>query len=672
MLELKSNRARRTNFRQACKNIVDTYPNPVHGLQKDAIQNSLDARAGSSEPVKVEFKVVKTNIGVFLTITDQNTTGLTGDVLNQTDDDNLKKDDHWARFESFGDTKSDDDALGSRGQGKFLFIYSSKEDKMFYDTLRKDGVYRLGGTGITQKGDSPILPPHGEEPWENDVGRQRLEKYCGLTPLAKVGTRVIIFDPKDEVLAAIKNGDFKRAIQETWFRAIEKKQLEVIINIGDKPDVVDLSFPYPLPEKEAKKHKTWILGENFKDREIKLSSGKKYKIKKFHAVYFGDEDVPEEYRGISLVQNGMKIVSEEMDMAPREVKEKISGYIEFDRDLERELRKGENQHPNHYDLRWKHSLPRALRQFVRKQLKDFGEQKLGLSKDPREQKKHTRTTAEKKAMEDLQKYAKNLNLFGFQGLGPGGSGKKKTTPPRNVEIGVLFEEFSFSDKDKMPRVDWGEEIKVGLKCFNKTDKITKCKVSLMILYGSKVIDTLLDKESIVLQNKELGKSIDIKTPIIKIEKPLFEKEGEYRVKATLIDSNNGMDLHSTIKRFWVQTNPPSRQFFKFQPSDFGEEQQLSWFTEEGDGLVLNYNIAHPEYRLVEDDLNRQSEYLFKIGLEGAIDFILNRPQDNDANYEPLDTDAIVKSDQEEMPRETYRQIMEYVSEVRWRYYKNGD
>ena len=95
------------NYITICNTIADSYPEGIaHGLQKDAIQNALDARKGKGL-VRVEFKVVKNRRDeTFLTFKDSNTTGLTGDVVkNVSDYKTLKRDDHWARFEGFGYTK---------------------------------------------------------------------------------------------------------------------------------------------------------------------------------------------------------------------------------------------------------------------------------------------------------------------------------------------------------------------------------------------------------------------------------------------------------------------------------------------------------------------------------------------------------------------------------------
>src|SRR3712207_6195079 len=151
-------RQRAANYIAICNNIADSYPDGVpHGLQKDAIQNAVDARKGRGA-VRVEFKLVENDKGNFLTISDSGTSGLTGPVLDIEDYEvDLPEDAHWARFESFAFTKESPDAIGARGQGKFIFLRAAKEYTMYYDTLRDDGVYRVGATKATRTG-CPIFP----------------------------------------------------------------------------------------------------------------------------------------------------------------------------------------------------------------------------------------------------------------------------------------------------------------------------------------------------------------------------------------------------------------------------------------------------------------------------------------------------------------------------------
>ncbi|GAI57700.1 unnamed protein product, partial [marine sediment metagenome] len=174
------------------------------------------ATATKIKPLKFTFELMKNKKGSFFTMTDSNTRGLIGEVLKTENYDKLRESDHWARFEGFGFTTPNPDAIGARGQGKFIFLAASKDYSMYYDSLRKDGTYRLGATQATEV-DCPMLH------WDGEEGRSKLKELTDLEPLSKTGTRIIIVNPIKELTDEIKNGDFIHAIEETWFRAIGKR-----------------------------------------------------------------------------------------------------------------------------------------------------------------------------------------------------------------------------------------------------------------------------------------------------------------------------------------------------------------------------------------------------------------------------------------------------------------
>lgn len=660
-----SGRERAVNYISICDTIADTYPcGLTHGLQKDAIQNSVDAKQSRTAKVEVEFNIVRNGKGTFLTITDQNTIGLTGDVKHKVENyEELQPDDHWARFESFGFTKDDVDALGARGQGKFIFLHASETYTMYYDTLRKDGVHRLGGTQATKTG-CPIYPEGNAEPWEGDVAQGELRTCCELAPLKEVGTRVIICEPRKEVLDAITDGEMERAIQETWFRLLQKEKLEVTICINGRVETVGLPDICKLPKRDSEAHKVWILGKDFTNNEIDIPSGEKYKVKHFHAAYLENETVPNALQGITLVQNGMKIVSRPMDMAmaPSNINEKIIGYIEFDKELDRELRKGKNQHPNHYDLKWRSSVPRGIKKFISNQLEAFGKAKLGLGEDPRERKNRRKSNAEDLAMRQLQRYAKDLKLFGPHRSRPGKNTSIPTSPPHK-EKGLSFKDFFIPNEGL--RVNWGEQITFSLWTFNKTSETVQCKISLRVLHGDSEIVKLLDNKLYVLESKS-SKLMRDSPFVLDIEKPQYKDVGEHRVKAVLIDAETGEEIDSLTRKFWVESDPPMQQPFELRAAK--ELGRRAWHADD-DAMVLHYNTAHPEYLSVESDEYKQANYLFRICLEGAMCFVLTRAFDDAPDYTPLNTERIVQDDKDTIPGATYEEVMSYISEIRWKVYQ---
>ena len=118
-VDFTDGRQRPVDYINNCRNIADSYPAGIaHGIQKDAIQNGLDAVVGK-KPLKFTFELVETPQGRFLTMTDAHTSGLTGAVREPEDYEKLGPEDHWARFESFAFTKEDRvSSSSSQGQNK--------------------------------------------------------------------------------------------------------------------------------------------------------------------------------------------------------------------------------------------------------------------------------------------------------------------------------------------------------------------------------------------------------------------------------------------------------------------------------------------------------------------------------------------------------------------------
>ena len=665
--EFKNGRQRPANYIQICNTLADLYPQGIsHGVQKDAMQNSIDAVKGKG-PLKVEFALIENEKGRFFTMTDSNTVGLTGPVLDvEAYEKDLPEGYHWARFESFAFTKGSPDAIGARGQGKFIFLRASKRYTMFYDSLRDDdGVYRVGGTRATRN-DCPIIPKG--ETWEGEYGAAVLKQICGMDRLKVIGTRIIIVDPIEELIAALEDGSFACAIQETWFRAIEKNRAIITISYKGNRNEIKLPFPYPLPQSDSKDHKCWFR----ENEEIRLKTKERYRIKKFSAVWFKSGNIPEEMQGIAIIHNEMKITSLPMDLAPPDIRERVSGFIEFDRELNQEIRKGENQHPNHYDLKWKRRIPQEIKAYVNEQLEAFGKEKLNLGADPREIKSRRRTNAEEWAMRQLMKYAPDLDLFGVKGpKRPKGKGGTTTHPKK---IGVSISNFSFPDPEIAPRINWGQKF-IGLDviAYNNTKKTREVVVKFQILHGDLSILSLIDGERLgLIDEKHLG------TFDVTIEKETMPVPDEYRLVASLFDAASGDKIDSVARRFWVEKDPTFKYPFELKPeAGFPEPYQYRQWLTSGDinnSAVVHYNVEHPSYKLAENGgEEQQNEYLFqKVVLEAAIDFILKRPNQEDGtpDYHPLKSESILGSinkpvERDEVPAKTYAEIMRYMSEIQW-------
>jgi hypothetical protein len=119
---------RLVNLRKSAENIAEQYSNIFEGLQKDAGQNSWDARlTKKGKDWKLQFTYVpKMNS---LIIEDFGTKGMDNDS--------------WIKYQSLWDTSKVDSELGARGQGKFLFHYFSAEKLVLTETIDVNAKYRF-------------------------------------------------------------------------------------------------------------------------------------------------------------------------------------------------------------------------------------------------------------------------------------------------------------------------------------------------------------------------------------------------------------------------------------------------------------------------------------------------------------------------------------------------
>lgn len=660
ILDFTKGRSRPANYISICRTIADSYPLGIpHGVQKDAVQNGFHTATGSkTRPLEFTFELIKNGKGIFFTMTDSNTKGLTGEVLKIENYDRLKESDHWARFEGFGFTTPNPDAIGARGQGKFIFLAASKDHLMYYDSLREDGTYRLGATQATEM-DCPMLH------WDGEEGRNILKELTDLEPLSRTGTRIIIVNPIKELVNEIKNGGFIYGIEETWFRAIEKGRLRVQIKGSDGTKAAKTPKLFPIPPRDTANIKVW----HKKNDEVRLLSGECFRIKHLQIGYKKGGQIPERLRGVAIIHNNMKITSISIEGVPLDITNSIYGFVEFDHNLDRELRKTYNQNPNHYDLIWRRAVPKKIKNYVQEELRKFSYEKLKIGIDPRERRKQIRATAELDALRNLSKYAKELGLFGRKG-GPVKPPPISPPPPPNKRIGVMLHNFNFPDPERAPRVNWGEKIKdFEVRIFNKTGDNVKGQLRIFMLLSDKEITTIHDE-----------KGIDI-TPYLKPEpfgpfsvtfsKSMFPNPGEYRLRIRLVDEVSHVEVDCLTRKIWVEKDPSFRLPFEVLQDDFtGKEpiEKRQWITTGilGENPVLYYNAGHPAYKRVEEDEIQLGDYLFEIFLEGGMDFILNRPdkEDGTPDYHPLDSKKILEG-----PKEAYVEVSSKIAEIRGRHYK---
>lgn len=479
---------RPVNLGRTDENIADQYPNIFEGLQKDAAQNAWDARlTKKGTGWKLIFRYIPDR-GT-LVFEDFGTTGM-----------NAKK---WIEYQSLWDTtKAEEDTLGARGQGKFLFHYFSQTKLVLTETVDEEGKYCFSW-GMAEE-------------WD-DEGKNLQDFIPGARLLDHQGTRIWIMNVKKELLEELLDYRvFMRYISATWWEIIRNWNAVFIVNF----DGVDRQVTLPeLPRVKKEKPLT-----NERIRNIG-------KIRNLVLRYCEDE-VPKEWRGVSVQRGGMSVLRLPI-VAEESIKNKTYGYCNFDDSLEMELKKCES--PNHFGFRpkkaWNH-----VREYIRHKVDDFL-----LEITPKKEKIEV-------AADILEKAVKLVNnLIGEYTpellSGPKVPPTPPPPPPPSVRIGVF--------RPNQRKFEYNETLLIDCEVVNETEEDRNLSLQIIVKY----------KDGIEKYESKYNFDIAAKTRK-KIDIPLIDfneggdRPGEYRGKATLTDRSVKGEIHKREFTFYLHEEPP--------------------------------------------------------------------------------------------------------------------
>ncbi|NOH04737.1 MAG: hypothetical protein HND47_23585 [Chloroflexi bacterium] len=618
MIDLSRARSTVINWPVQVESIVDGYRGfrgISHGVQKDAIQNAWDARKDKKHANgwSITFELIKGKSGRrYFAITDQGTTGLTGRVLKPEElETDLPPEERWGRFENVAFTKGpSEEALGSRGRGKFIFVGASAhqaeiDKKLFknlilYDTLREDGIYRFGYRTIVIT-DSPI------DSYDGDEGKKMLRILTegSIEPLNHVGSRVIIVDPIDELIDDMESGKFVEYICETWWEIIQKYNASIYVKTPTKSWKGKIPKEFVLPTEDSKEYKVWIQ----KDRP--LPGAPKYRVKCLHIVRRNKGPIPEELRGVAVQRGGMKVCPIYIRYAPQDVTESVYGYIAFDKDLDNALRADEN--PEHYSFDFRRSLPKAVKQYVEDELTKFAREKLGLGVDPKKVQHQRQTNAEQRAMFAVNKIASKFGMLGKGEVVPPPP-PPPPQPPRLLRLEMPLFKFPRDSH----RVNYGETVSnILLTAYNDTEKKVQVGLKMYLFFEDVQLVKYIENEEIRLYSHSASKTFGPFKQHFTEED--FPGKGKYTIRAKMISldkETKGDELHVLSRHFWLEQDPPEKGLFeKCEALDYPEEM-IKIMGEavrgESEGYLFQYNNIHPAKRAVDDEEDSLTEYLVKI------------------------------------------------------------
>jgi len=654
-------RERPVDYIQVAKNSLESYPlSLAHGVQKDAIQNGWDACIKKTPHYvennwRFEFELIEKSDVSMLLMSDFGTYGLTGQMTSKdiTEASMPPEEERWARWESLAFAKSNEDSLGARGQGKMILIAASRDYMIVYDSLREDGSYRMGGTQATNKG-CPVFH------FDGDKGKKEIKSRLGLDPIDHIGTRVVVINPVDDLISSIKSSEFLSFIEETWWPIIYKLGAKINIKYNGSTLLAKTPnlFPITKDKKEDKNFKIWPK-EN-----IRINfERKQYNIK--HLCFACDlgEDVPEIHRGVAAFRGGMKV--DFVKFPDKIFRDKVYGYVEFDHEIEKLLRKIET--PNHYEFKnvgiWK-----KLKDKIEEELEAFGNKKLGLGIDTKALENARRNAAENKAINVLRAVTKDWP-FAKRSKGPGGGEGGGGVEIKT--IGIRISDLEFPNPGNTPRLNYGENLDgFYATIFNKTKEDIAVIFKASVLSGDRIVLELDNKE---LKLKPKSEILSADEYSFKVTERDFPTAGEYRIRFTLTNANTKKREDEITRRFWVEVDPELRGPFDIKRAKFSELlrpeiQKLEWILHsEGDNRQsFYYNLDHPAYQHNDETEDRLAKYLSEIFCLGALQLLVRQAENNEIEEEklkklPFDINKLSSKD----PKIVYLELTKAISSIKF-------
>jgi hypothetical protein len=613
----------------------------AYAIQKDAIQNSWDARLPQNGEWRIEFQIVNTSKGEFLVITDQGTTGLVGSLWD-TEEEQITllsgedSDENLAFFLSSNFSNKTNISGGKRGRGKSLFLVASKNKAFFFESLRADGIRVFGGQYIATVSKSIEYALTQEKEYINDIVDH------DLGPLNKPGTRVFIKNPHRGLVESVSNGTLMDYIEKTWWEIVKKYQANIEIlshktrTIAQVPDYYRDDLLSKQPDLTVKEYPNLHID----------AGGESYKIKRIKLVYDPSGEIPDDIRGIAIQRNGMTIERRPAEqLVKEEGMQKVYGWVEMEPDLEKSMYDLEDV--EHLGFNWIKNPASKLRTEITMKARDFArEVKIIESELSKQHNLHKK--AEDSVANRINKY---LSTLGFRGFSPGRGPIKPHTRVEDLPLRVSIAGFSTPNATK--RVDYGNHIKATAQAINELNLPLNLKMKVWLVSKEGNTTRSLERDLILLPNE----TFDLGWEEIEITKEEFSR-GEYsfRAKLILMDDTNitlprigllekGNDQIKSSTSFCVDQDPKQSGFLKFVATP--KSTYLESYRED-DEIVIEYGTAHP-YISEFMDPSKEPEFerfLMQNGIILALNEVLAEDMASDTPkvFKDLGTDKIEPTD----------------------------
>lgn len=504
-----------TNWKSNIDQVVagyDTQPAKglVHGFQKDAIQNGWGAKKyKTGKDWGIRFQLTQTIQGTFLTVEDFGTVGMTGpnmsmDQINNLSGD-LDPDYRLARFSAMN-YSGGNEGPGLFGRGKLLFSAASKDYHFYFETLTENEGYRANYKKLNGN-----MLNIGKKAFEGSEAREFIHQNTGLEPINKVGSRIIVVNPKDEIVDAINNGDFLRFIEETWWRIILKYDANITVEYKGEVKKAQVPPIYLDAIKEKKGWKAWT--------KTNFTVTGYHQVKRIQ-LFVSEHEIDEDLLGVFFYRKDMKIGEIDLEI-PNKIQKKYFGFIEVDNNWENELTDNENL--EHYGVKNKSKkCYQKLKITVNNEHKLFMED-LGLIKK--------KESEDQRLRQELSEISQGLDsFFNSMNIGNLGNSGLKKEPIEVSWAGLIFP--SSSRNNIVYTGDYIKNIKFKIK--NNTGSTKNIEYKLFVSYhNQEVLSIAKGARSIQGSSEEtFGPFNDllIDVPLVRFEKNIIILEVTYRNK----------------------------------------------------------------------------------------------------------------------------------------------
>ncbi|MDD2180956.1 MAG: hypothetical protein PHW32_01150 [Bacilli bacterium] len=526
VMEIKKGK-RSINFKKQIEQFIMGYETEpakglVHGFQKDVIQNGWGHRLNDKgKGWSLEISYLENDKGKFIIVEDHGCTGLIGKNYSLSELDemminniDLGSKEKLARFSSLYNSGHNVTSAGLFGRGKQIYQAASERLKYFYDSFTEDGKYVANYIDGQQN--------MFEKSHEGNQAKTFIFKETGLSEKITHGTRIIIVDPKREIIDSIRNGELIKHINETWWRIIYKYSAKIDIKFMNKiigtAEVPDFYIKY-LDDKS--KHKEYVNND--------VAPG--YRIKRLSIFLVEkDEEIPEGLENIAYYRNDMKIGNVmhhyEFSTLDEKYRDRICGFIEFEKDWEKELENNENL--EHYGPKSRREKSyQYMKKYLLNQIEEFA-YATGLKK------KEERKDADRKLQEMVDDLT-NFLLDNDIKMDWDGSIGKKNVKPFQVDL-----EKYYPNSDRC--VEFGEEMKFNINVTTKYNFVADIRI---IIIGAEKQERLYKSfENIEVKNERIYSS-----EIISIDYNEFYPNERNVVKVEVTDKERNLLDSSTFPVF---------------------------------------------------------------------------------------------------------------------------